>query len=142
MRMLLEWHSSSQKPIAQWAAINIVLALSYRLLDDRLMDDERLSQCMRNVESVMTVLMDRDEDLLGLQVLLGAIIIFHSSEKFKTAMVLIGSAVGLAQNLGLHRKKSLVGLPPADAMHRQHLFWITYILDRVRRRCLRLHMSY
>ncbi|KAM5341759.1 hypothetical protein ACJ41O_014790 [Fusarium nematophilum] len=131
MRMLLDWYSlSSNRSMVSWAAINAVLALSYRILDDRSMDDPALSQCVRNIQSVLSQLMTRSEDLLGLQVLLGMAILYQGSSEFQFGIVLMGSVMRLAQSMRLHSKQSLIGLSKADALLRSRIFWIAYIFDR------------
>ncbi|KAK7402888.1 hypothetical protein QQX98_011373 [Neonectria punicea] len=67
MRMLLDWYSSpSKRTVVSWAAINVVLAISFRILDDLSMEDPRLSSCVRNVQSTMADLTTWQEDLLGI----------------------------------------------------------------------------
>ncbi|KAF5677361.1 omega-6 fatty acid desaturase (delta-12 desaturase) [Fusarium heterosporum] len=131
MRMLLEWFSSSTKrSMISWAAINVVLALSYRIVEGRLVDDPELAQCTRNLRSVMSELMTPGKDLLGLQVLLGMVIMFQGSPDFQLAIVLTGSVVRLAQSLGLHLKQTLTGLSRAEQAHRRRLFWLSYVYDK------------
>ncbi|KAF5692319.1 transcriptional activator Mut3p [Fusarium circinatum] len=131
MRMLLDWYSSSTKrSTVAWAAINVVLAINYRVLEGKTMDDPTFSQSIRNVRSVMSELMMQGQDLMGLQVLLGMVILFQGSSEFQLAIVLIGSVVRLAQSLRLNSKKALAGLSKSEQAHRTRLFWLTYIYDR------------
>ncbi|KAF5709905.1 transcriptional activator Mut3p [Fusarium mundagurra] len=131
MRMLLEWYSSSTKrSTVAWAAINVVLAINYRVLEGKSMDDPALSQGIRNVRSVMSELMMQSQDLMGLQVLLGMVILFQGSSEVQLAIVLIGSVIRLAQSLQLNSKKTLAGLSKSEQAHRTRLFWLTYIYDR------------
>ncbi|KAF9775892.1 hypothetical protein IL306_005980 [Fusarium sp. DS 682] len=68
MRMLLDWYSSSSKhSMVSWAAINVVLAINYRILEGRPVDDPTVAQCLRNARSVMSELMTQGQDLIGLQ---------------------------------------------------------------------------
>ncbi|KPM36540.1 hypothetical protein AK830_g10008 [Neonectria ditissima] len=131
MRMLLDWYSSpSKRTVVSWAAINVVLAISFRILDDLSMEDPRLSSCVRNVQSTMADLMTWQEDLLGIQVLLGLVVIFQGGPDPQLAIVLIGSAIRLVQRMRLPSKQALIGHSPAVALHRNRIFWIAYILDR------------
>ncbi|KAJ4229171.1 hypothetical protein NW759_003893 [Fusarium solani] len=131
MHMVIDWYSSpAKKSLIPWSAINIVLAISYRVLDDLPIDDPRLAQCIRNVQSVTTELMAWSEDLLGLQVLLGMVILFQGTTNPQLAIVLIGSAIRLAQNMGLPSRNANANLPLDASLHRRRTFWIAYILDR------------
>ncbi|KAF5972372.1 transcriptional activator Mut3p [Fusarium coicis] len=131
MRMLLDWYSSSTKrSIIAWAAINVVLAINYRILEGKTMDDLAFSQSIRNVRSVTSELMMQGQDLMGLQVLLGMVILFQGSSEVQLAIVLIGGVIRLAQSLRLNSKKALEGLSASEQAHRTRLFWLTYIYDR------------
>ncbi|KAF5580170.1 transcriptional activator Mut3p [Fusarium pseudoanthophilum] len=131
MRMLLDWYSSSTKrSTVAWAAINVVLAINYRVLEGKTMDDPALSKSIRNVRSVMSELMMQGQDLMGLQVLLGMVILFQGSSEVQLAIVLIGSVIRLAQSLRLNSKKALEGLSASEQAHRTRLFWLTYVYDR------------
>jgi hypothetical protein len=133
MRMLLDWYSSSTKrSMVTWAAINVVLAINYRILEGKTMDDPAFSKSIRNVRSVMSELMTQGQDLMGLQVLLGMVILFQGSSEVQLAIVLTASVIRLAQSLRLNSKKALKGLPKSEQAHRTRLFWLSYIYDRVR----------
>ncbi|RBR19188.1 uncharacterized protein FIESC28_05653 [Fusarium coffeatum] len=131
MRMLLDFFAQTTKrSIVPWAAINVVLAISYRVLEGRGSDDSSLAQCLQNVRSVMSELMVQGKDLMGLQVLLGMVILFLGSSDFQLAIVLTGSVVRMAQSLRLNSKEALEGLTGAEKAHRTSLFWLSYIYDR------------
>jgi hypothetical protein len=133
MRMLLDWFSGSTKrTMISWAAINVVLAISYRVVEGRAIDDPAFAQCTQNVRSVMSDLMMQGKDLMGLQVLLGMVILFHGSPDFQLAVVLTASVVRLTQSLGLHLKQAQAGLSRAEKAHQRRLFWLSYIYDKVR----------
>ncbi|RSL98266.1 hypothetical protein CEP52_010423 [Fusarium oligoseptatum] len=131
MHMVIDFYSpSSKRTRVPWAAINIVLAISYRVIDDLSIDDPRLAQHISNVQSVTTELMAWSDDLLGLQVLLGMVILFQGTTNPQLAIVLIGSAIRLAQSMGLP-SRNIDPNPPSDAsLHRHRVFWIAYILDK------------
>ncbi|KAG4285851.1 hypothetical protein FPRO06_07111 [Fusarium proliferatum] len=131
MRMLLDWYSSSTKrSTVAWAAINVVLAINYRILEGKTVDDPAFSQTIRNARSTMSELMMQGQDLMGLQVLLGMVILFQGSSEVQLAIVLTGSVIRLAQSLRLNSKKVLAGLSKSEQAHRIRLFWLTYIYDR------------
>jgi hypothetical protein len=137
MRMLHEWYSpNSRHDNAAWAAVNIVMAMAHRCMlrpgVDLIAQGEKVSHCLRNAQSIVSDLVTREEDLLGLQVLLGMIVLFQGSRDTKPASVLIGTAVRLAHRMQLHTVESMQYFAPDVQMHRKRLFWMTYMLDKVR----------
>lgn len=145
MRMLSNWYvPSSGQSTAVWAAVNIAMALGYRCTLkeqgslDALVDDQKVMYHMRNVQSVVSDLVTREEDLLGLQVLLGMVVLFLGTKDPKPASVLIGTAVRLAHRMHLHDKESLQYFSPEVSRQRARLFWITYIMDKVSRSLISL----
>ncbi|KAH6989595.1 hypothetical protein BKA56DRAFT_476671 [Ilyonectria sp. MPI-CAGE-AT-0026] len=131
MRMLLDWYSfPSKRSVVPWAAINVVVAISFRIIDDMCMDDPRLALCVRNVQSAMADLMTWSADMLGVQVLLGLLIVFQGYPDPQLAIGLVGSVTRLAQSMRLPSKQALIGHSPAAALRRCRIFWITYIVDR------------
>ncbi|KAM0411293.1 hypothetical protein ACHAPD_009495 [Fusarium lateritium] len=123
MRMLLEFFAQTAKrSIISWAAINVVLAINYRVLEGRGSDDAALKTCLQNIRPVTSELMAQGKDLMGLQVLLGTVILFLGSSDFQLAIVLTGSVVKLAQSLRLNSKQALEGLTKAEQAHRTQLF--------------------
>ncbi|KAK1982995.1 fungal-specific transcription factor domain-containing protein [Colletotrichum cereale] len=137
MRMLSDWYSpSSQQSPAVWAAINIVMALGYRCSlkepgdFQTLADDQKVLQHMRNVQSAVSDLVTREEDLLGVQVLVGMVVLFQGTKDPKPASVLIGTAIRLAHRMQLHDKESMRFFPPEVARQRSRVFWMAYIMDK------------
>ncbi|KAJ3530324.1 hypothetical protein NM208_g9376 [Fusarium decemcellulare] len=131
MHMVVDWYSSSSKRArVPWAAINAVLAISYRVLDDLPIDNPRLARHISNVQSVTTELMAWNENLLGLQVLLSMVILFQGTTNPQLAVVLIGSAIRLAQSLGLPSRNIDSDLSSRVLLRRHRVFWIAYILDK------------
>ncbi|KAF4450191.1 hypothetical protein F53441_6625 [Fusarium austroafricanum] len=130
IRMTIDWYSAHPKQsLVPWAAINVVLAITYRVIDDKFIDDPVLARCIRNFQSVATELMAWSDDLLGLQVLLGMVILFQGTTNPQLAIVLIGSAIRLAQSMGLPSAKTTDDT--AVSIQRRRVFWIAYILDKV-----------
>jgi hypothetical protein len=138
MRMLLEWYSNpASRERAAWACINIVLALGSRYpavpgQDVGLSRHEPgFVRYMSNAQSALAELVMRDEDLLGLQVLLGLVTLYQAENDSRPAVVLIGAAVRLTHRLRLQSKLDIEALyPPKEGLHRSRLFWITYMLDK------------
>ncbi|KAL7623490.1 hypothetical protein AAE478_007172 [Parahypoxylon ruwenzoriense] len=89
MKMLYDFYSKrepTKKRRAVWAAINVILAIGYRI---RMIDtddiaftfgDERVKKCIDNTQAVLEELVVREEDTLGIQVLLGLVTGFNGSK--------------------------------------------------------------
>ncbi|KAI8966654.1 fungal-specific transcription factor domain-containing protein [Daldinia sp. FL1419] len=139
MKMLLDFYSqqeATKKSRAVWAAINVVLALGYRIrtveTDEIIVrfDDIKIKHCIDNAQKELDELVTREEDTLGIEVLLGLVIFFQTNTDQKPASVLIGTAVRLAHRLGLHMKETLTQFSPEVARHRSNIFWLCYYLDK------------
>lgn len=139
--MILEWYraespSSPARDQATWAVINAAMGLSLRHSPKdasaaaRLGEDRLARECIANAQSVLDSLVTRDEDFKGLQTLLCLSILFMTSPSPKPACVLIATAVKLVHRLRAHTKEGKEGLDAVTALHRDRLFWVTYILDR------------
>lgn len=139
MQLLHQWYSHPEKrDKATWAAIQIVLAIGYRTSDPsgRSVGTERAQKAnehLRNVQLVVPTLVTREEDLLGLQVLMGMVVMFLQSSDHKPAAVIIGNASRLAYRLNMHKMQSMMHCPTNEIVLRQRMFWLVYYLDRVRR---------
>ncbi|KAF5646402.1 dehydrogenase s [Fusarium tjaetaba] len=129
IEMTVDWYSEDgRKELIPWAAINLVLAMTYRIMDDVAIEEPKLTQCMSNVQSVATELMAWSGGILGFQVLLGMVILFQGTTNPQLAIVLIGSAIRLAQSMGLPSARASDDL--YEAAQRRRVFWIAYILDK------------
>lgn len=137
MKILHNWYNSpASRDRATWTAIQIVMALGYRtpqltLADDQAVQIEKADQCLRNAQTVVSELVTRDQDLLGVQILLGIVMLFQDSRDPKPASVIIGTAVRLAHRLQLHSHDAAEFFPAAEAEQRSRVFWIAYTLDKV-----------
>lgn len=136
--MLQNWYLSppGDRDDATWAAINVVLAIALRHTTSASSDsndssDTLASTCIQNAQAVLDRLVYRDQDLKGLQVLLGLAILFLATPHPQPACVLIATAVKLVHRLKLHVGSVDDSDPEvSDSHHRRCLFWITYIIDR------------
>ncbi|KAF5596434.1 transcriptional activator Mut3p [Fusarium subglutinans] len=129
MKMTVDWYSETgTKELIPWAAINLVLAMTYRIVDDVPIEEPKLAQCMRTVQSVTTELMAWSGDILGLQIRLGMFILFQGTTNPQLAIVLIGSAIRPAQSMGLPSTRT--SHDPDESAQRHRVFWIAYILDK------------
>ncbi|KAK3395139.1 fungal-specific transcription factor domain-containing protein [Podospora didyma] len=138
VRKLNEWYTfPSRRTRAVWAAVNIVLALGSKVLTNPTLDvdfrveDTNLSVYINNAQSVLAELVTREEDLLGLQVMLGLVMLMRSSKDPRPAVVLVGAALRLAHRLRFQSRYELeTRYTPDEGLHRCRLFWITYMLDK------------
>ncbi|KAG5794033.1 hypothetical protein H9Q69_006909 [Fusarium xylarioides] len=136
MKLLSTWYKQPEtRDRASWAAIQAVMAIGYRtpqlsLRDSQSVHIEKADQCLRNAQTVVSELVTRDEDLLGVQILLGIVMLFQNSRDPKPASVLIGTAVRLAHRLKLHSQEAAMQFPAAEAEQRSRMFWIAYTLDK------------
>ncbi|KAK7415719.1 hypothetical protein QQX98_005632 [Neonectria punicea] len=131
MKMVQDWyHFPSRRDQASWSAINVVIALSLRHTPSGKTNagDSMASTCIRNAQSTMDSLVYRDQDLKGLQVLLGLALLFLGTAHPHPACVLVATAVKLAHRLKLHIKEESDA--HENTRERNRLFWITYIVDR------------
>ncbi|CEI66325.1 hypothetical protein FVEN_g4288 [Fusarium venenatum] len=136
MKLLRSWYNQpSTRDRARWAVIQCVMAIGYRtpqlsLTNSQAVHVEKADQCLRNVQSVVSELVTREDDLLGVQALLGIVMLFQNSRDPKPAGVIIGTALRLAHRLRLHSQEAAMNFPAAEAEHRSRVFWIAYVLDK------------
>ncbi|KAK4176538.1 fungal-specific transcription factor domain-containing protein [Triangularia setosa] len=138
MRLLHEWYTHpARRTRAVWAAVNIVLALGSWIPTTPIQDmdfaeaETAFKGYMNNAQSVLAELVTREQDLLGLQTLLGLVILYQSLANPKQGAVLIGAAVRLVHRLQMQSKNNIeVSYPPEQGLHRSRLFWIAYMLDK------------
>ncbi|CAH0028183.1 unnamed protein product [Clonostachys rhizophaga] len=131
MRMVHGW--SYLRSPAEWAAINVVLALGYRVIESRPMECPEVAICFANIRSILMEMMMRTEDFLGLQVLLGTVLLYQGTSRslqHKDTPMLMGAAARLVEILRLNSRSETKGAPHTVALHRSRLFWIAYILDK------------
>ncbi len=133
MRMLMRWYNISHTRFpAPFAAINVVLALSlWQDSSTKSPDDDRLMrQFIQNAQSVLCNLVTRDQDLLGIQAVLGLVMLFIAGPNPRPAATLIAIAFKLAHRLRLHTRSSREMFDDSTALERDRVFWIMYVLDR------------
>ncbi|RDW72837.1 hypothetical protein BP6252_06744 [Coleophoma cylindrospora] len=138
MPLLARWYAKNPKrDRATWAAILVVIALGSRSLTPGTVASRDLeeraeleSYCMRNAQSVMSEFATRDEDLLGMQVLLGLAILFYDCSDTMPASILSGTAMKLAHRLQLHSRSSAQLFTAEEVQQRSRVFWNAYILDK------------
>ncbi|KAK0669856.1 fungal-specific transcription factor domain-containing protein [Cercophora samala] len=138
MRMLHDWYiHPARRTWAVWAAVNIVLALGSWIPATPIQDmnfaeaETAFKGYMNNAQSVLAELVTREQDLLGLQTLLGLVILYQTMANSKQGAVLIGAAVRLVHRLQMQSRNNIeVSYPQEQGLHRCRLFWIAYMLDK------------
>jgi hypothetical protein len=139
MRLLKDWYTDPTTHCpARWAAIQVVLALGLRTpsCDGKRIGLEAAKKAnvyLNNALSVLPDLATRDEDLLGLQTLLGIIFLPQNRSDQKPASAIIASAMRLAHRLGLHSSMPGRQYSSEESLKRSRVFWIAYALDKVRK---------
>ncbi|KAK5053190.1 hypothetical protein LTR84_002164 [Exophiala bonariae] len=118
-----------RSPVA-WAAINVVLGLTYRhgLVGSPL---SRYSiEYLNRAQSVLSEVILRDVRLLNVQVLVGMVILFQGSQDLQPALILIATTMRLVHRLGMNGRAASAHLSPALASQHANVFWMAYILDK------------
>lgn len=124
------WHPS-QRDQTTWAAINVALALAHSHPDGtESPPNNSMAQYLDNAQSVLTHVIMGDIDLINVQVLVGLVMLFQATENLRPPMVLIATALRLAHKLALHNRKVSAHLDRSEALQRDRVFWIAYILDK------------
>ncbi|KAI1331749.1 hypothetical protein F5Y16DRAFT_359174 [Xylariaceae sp. FL0255] len=138
MTMFQEYYTRpSERRRICGAVINVVLALGYRIRsimrhgdDARGFDETKIKTCVDNAQMMLDELMTRDEDLLGLQALLGLVFLFVSNPDQAAAAVLNSAAVRLAYSMQLESKTMLSKFSMHEARQRCNIAWVCYMLDK------------
>lgn len=119
-----------QKDPVAWAAINVVLALAHRQ-DLAGSNNTHLSvDYLVKAESVLSIVVLGDIQLLNIQVLIGMVLLHQESQDLQHAMILIATTMRLAHKIGLHNRVSSELLDPTSARERACVFWMAYVLDK------------
>jgi hypothetical protein len=137
MQLFNDWYyNPASRTRVQWAAIQVVIGLGLRTPGLEAVRStprpvKMADACLNNAQSVLPDLVTHDEDLLGLQVLLGIVFLLQYSSDQKPASVVIVSAMRLVHRLELHSSASAQQWPLDEAAQRSRVFWIAYALDKV-----------
>ncbi|KAJ2973005.1 hypothetical protein NUW58_g9051 [Xylaria curta] len=137
MRMMDDYYRPyGERPRIYAGVINVVLAMGYRIQFCRHGDahpgfnEAKIQTCVDNAQMMLDELMTRDQDTLGIQALLGLVIIHQTRPDQTASSVLISAAMRLAHSLRLESKTVLSELSPHEARQRANIFWICYWLDK------------
>ena len=135
-----------QRQKVEFALVHSVLAIGYRLqpgADDTAFmggggavtpnpfAEDKSQQCLRDCGRLLHDFVTRDEDTLGIQVLLAMVVLHLTNGDEKLASMLISAAMRLAHSLQLHTSASDVSFTLQEAQQRHNIFWICYCLDKV-----------
>ena len=124
----------SQRDPVVWAAINVVLALSYEhnLMDSRDTkgNTELATHYLHKAQSVLSSTVLGDTHLLNIQVLVGMVLLIQTSEDLTHTLVLLGTTFRLIHKIRLHDRAASAHLGANVARERACVFWIAYILDK------------
>ncbi|KAI1258642.1 hypothetical protein F5Y18DRAFT_421256 [Xylariaceae sp. FL1019] len=137
MRMFNDYYSRHGETLRIYAAvINVVAAMGYRVKHAvhgdarRGFAEDKIKRCVDNAQMMLDELMTRDQDTLGLQALLGLVILFQTHPDQTASSVLLSAAVRLAHSMRLESKTLLSGYSPQEARQRKNIFWVCYWLDK------------
>lgn len=85
----------------------------------------------------MPELMMRDVDLLGIQTILALALVFENACDLQPARALAASAVTISHRMYLHSRDATEYYNIEETQERSRVFWVLYVLDKVRHRLLR-----
>ncbi|KAF7560177.1 hypothetical protein G7046_g3965 [Stylonectria norvegica] len=124
------WHPHQREPTT-WAAINVALALAHRQSDpEGIIPNKSIAEYLHNAQSVLTQVIMSDTDLLNIQVLVGLVMLFQGTRDLRPPTILIATALRLAHRLQIHTRRGSELLDRAEALQRDRVFWLAYILDK------------
>ncbi|KAI0448975.1 hypothetical protein F5B21DRAFT_509611 [Xylaria acuta] len=137
MHLLNDYYKPyGERPKIYAGVINVVLAMGYRIQLCEHGDvhsgfnEAKIKTCVDNAQMMLDELMTRDQDTLGLQALLGLVIIYQTHPDQIASSVLISAAMRLTHSLRLESKTVSSELSPQEARQRANIFWICYMLDK------------
>ncbi|KAF5559918.1 transcriptional activator Mut3p [Fusarium napiforme] len=130
-RVNVWYEQPHQRDTSTWAAINVVLSLAYRHIpDEEKPPNYSTLHFMNKAQSVLNDIMLGDSNLLDVQTIVGMVVLLQATSDLKPASALIPIALRLAHGLGLHTRSGSEYLSSSEALERDRVFWIAYILDR------------
>jgi hypothetical protein len=133
-RIITKWFRTDprSRDKASWAAILVIMALgSQAQTDQAATPQDWIHYCMRNAQSVVPELLMRDQDLMGLQTLLGLAMLFYNATDLRAASMLAGMAVRLNFRFQMNSSHPTSHFTRDEAAERSNIFWTTYMLNKV-----------
>jgi hypothetical protein len=113
-----------------WAAINVILALTYRQNSLAGAKSSTAVKFLNNAQTVLNEVLTGEPRLLDVQTLVGMILFLQAASDLKPATTLMAIALRLAHSLGLHTRSNPAVLSSSEMLERDRVFWIAYICDR------------
>ncbi|KAF4968358.1 hypothetical protein FSARC_4304 [Fusarium sarcochroum] len=132
LRCINGWYEHpDRRDTSTWATVNVVLALAHRHIPiEETMPGNSTVYFLNNAQSALNEVIMGKSRLLDVQTLVGMVLLFQATLDLKPAATLIAVALRLAHELGLHTRSSSEQLSSSEALERDRVFWIAYILDR------------
>jgi hypothetical protein len=132
LKSVHNWYSYPvQRNCATWAAINVVLAFAYRGSSPKDMFSTKITaEYLNKAQSVLTEVIMSDVSLINVQVVAGLVMLYQGAQDIVPPTMLVATALRLAHSLRLQSCKSSEHLDSSEALQRNRVFWIIYILDR------------
>jgi hypothetical protein len=132
LRLLHDYYSvpSQQRDPVAWAAINMVLAITYQEVVVDASSNKRTAEHFANVQSVLPSVMLGDVRLLNVQTLVGMVILLQGPKDLHPSLIMLAAAMRLVHKLRLHDRTASMHLDSSTARQHARVFWIAYILDK------------
>lgn len=131
---LIEYSETDFNDPANWACINVILALAHRFdalkSSDNIREDHKAWGYFQNALSVSTELSMLHSNLPAVQALLGIALIIQGAPNTTPFSSLLSATIKLAHSMGLHRREPPPGLSVADNELRKQVFWTAYFIDK------------
>ncbi|KIL85980.1 hypothetical protein FAVG1_10949 [Fusarium avenaceum] len=122
------WYDNPEsRKTSTWAAINVVLALTYRQNSLAGATSSTAVKFLNNAQTVLNEVLTGEPKLLDVQTLVRMVLFLQAASDLKSATTLMAIALRLAHSLGLHTSAVL---SPSESLERDRVFWIAYICDR------------
>ena len=116
--------------VATWAELNVVLALAYGITGhDDVASASAVSRHLNNAQSVVSTLLAAEANLSTVRTLVGIAIVFQATANLRPATLIIGTALRIAHQLGLHTRRTH-GPDSAINTQRDRVFWMAYLVDK------------
>lgn len=135
LRMLTSTYElrPQHRDAVSWAAINVILALSYRY---GLAGTENVFRAVGYLNKAQSVIQEvilpgtEHVKLLNIQVLVGVLLLLQGSHDLRPASVLIATTMRLAHSIGLNDRAFSSRFDADTARQRANVFWLAYIIDK------------
>ncbi|KAM0268763.1 hypothetical protein ACHAPA_004688 [Fusarium lateritium] len=125
------WYDNPESQnVSTWAAINVILALTYRQNPSDKVISGTAVKFLNNAQTVLSKVMTGEPKLLDVQTLIGMVLFLQAASDLQPAMTLMAIALRLAHSLGLHTRSNSDVLSTSEMLERDRVFWIAYICDR------------